>query len=416
MTASVSPMDLRREVESQLDGIVRDGARRMLQAALDVEVEEFVQRFEDIRDEAGRRQIVRNGSLPEREILTGAGPLEIRQPRVRDLRGAGHEESVRFTSTILPRYLRRAKSVDELIPWLYLRGISTKDMQPALEALLGPETKGLSANVVTRLANTWSQELEKWNSRDLSESEYVYVWADGIYFNIRLEEERQCILVLLGATADGKKELIAIHDGYRESEQSWKELLVDLKKRGLKVPPKLAVADGALGFWSALEKIFPSTCAQRCWVHKTSNVLNKLPKNKQPQAKDDLHQIWMASTKEDAQVAFDAFLDKYGGKYPKATGCLEKDREELLVFYDFPAEHWEHIRTTNPIESTFSTVRHRHRKTKGSGSRRACLSMVYKLVQTASKNWRRLNGYQRLIQVIAGEKFVNGELQERSAA
>lgn len=385
----------------------------MLKEALEVEVQEFVARHEHIVDEEGRRQVVRNGFLPEREVLTGAGPLEVRQPRVRDKRGQENPEAVRFTSSILPKYLRRSQNMDDLIPWLYLRGISTGGFQEALEALVGPDAKGLSASAVTRLTTKWSEEHESWSHRDLAEKEYVYLWADGIHFKIRLEEDRQCILVLMGATKDGEKELIGILDGYRESEQSWSELLVDLKARGLKIEPKLAVGDGGLGFWAALRKVFSGTREQRCWVHKTGNVLNKLPRSVQAKAKADLQEIWMAETKENALKAFDTFVEKYEAKYPDAVTCLRKDKDVLLTFYDFPAEHWRHLRTTNPIESTFATVRLRHRRTKGSGSRRACLAMVFKLAQLAQNSWRRLNGAGLIVKLLDGYQFVDGVVQKK---
>lgn len=399
-----------------LDGIVREGAEKMLACMLEKEIGEFLERHGEIVDSEGRREIVRNGYLPEREVLTGAGALRVKQPRVADRRDVAADDKVRFSSSILPPYLRRSKNIDDLIPWLYLRGVSTGGFSDALQALVGPEAKGLSANVVTRLLEGWKSEYELWNRRDLSSKEYVYFWADGIHFNIRLEEDRQCILVLMGATKDGRKELIGILDGFRESEQSWRELLCDLKARGLKKAPKVAVGDGALGFWKALRKVFPKTRAQRCWVHKTANVLNKLPKSLQAKAKDDLHQIWMADTRESANAAFDTFVDKYGAKYPKAVGCLKKDRDVLLTFYDFPAEHWIHLRTTNPIESTFATVRLRHRRTKGNGNRTACLSMVFKLVCVAEKKWRRLNGSEQLGKLLEGYKFVDGIMQEKDAA
>ena len=401
---------------SVLDGIVREGAEKMLACMLEKEIGEFLERHGEIVDSEGRREIVRNGYLPEREVLTGAGALRVKQPRVADRRDVAADDKVRFSSSILPPYLRRSKNIDDLIPWLYLRGVSTGGFSDALQALVGPEAKGLSANVVTRLLEGWKSEYELWNRRDLSSKEYVYFWADGIHFNIRLEEDRQCILVLMGATKDGRKELIDILDGFRESEQSWRELLCDLKARGLKKAPKVAVGDGALGFWKALRKVFPKTRAQRCWVHKTANVLNKLPKSLQAKAKDDLHQIWMADTRESANAAFDTFVDKYGAKYPKAVGCLKKDRDVLLTFYDFPAEHWIHLRTTNPIESTFATVRLRHRRTKGNGNRTACLSMVFKLVCVAEKKWRRLNGSEQLGKLLEGYKFVDGIMQEKDAA
>jgi transposase-like protein len=385
----------------------------MLQAALESEVQTFLEEHSARVDDEGRRLVVRNGHLPERQIVTGAGPLEIRQPRVRD-KSADPSERVRFSSEILPPYLRKSKSVEELIPWLYLKGISTSDFSEALQALMGPQAGGLSANVVVRLKEQWSQEYEAWCRRDFSEKQYVYVWADGIYANVRLEDEanaKQCLLVLMGATADGAKELIAVIDGYRESKQSWLELLLDLKQRGLTVPPKLAVGDGALGFWAALREVFPETREQRCWVHKTANVLNKMPRSVQPKAKADLHEIWQAETREMANQAFDHFLEKYGVKYQAACDCLTKDRDVLLTFYDFPAVHWGHLRTTNPIESTFATIRLRHRRTKGNGTRRASLTMMFKLAQSAEKHWRRLNGHDQIILLLEGRVFTDGILQ-----
>jgi transposase-like protein len=399
-----------------LDEIVKQGAERMLAVALEAEVDEFVTRHQLIVDAEGNRQVVRNGYLPERVVLTGAGALTVHQPRARDRRGQEDEDAVSFSSKILPRYLRRSKSLDELIPWLYLRGISTGDFQEALEALVGPGAKGLSPNVISRLTTAWTEEFETWIRRDLSKKEYVYLWADGVYFNIRLEGERQCVLVLMGATKEGTKELVGILDGVRESEQSWKELLLTLKARGLKKAPALAIGDGALGFWAALRKVFPTTREQRCWLHKTANILNKLPRAMQERAKADLHEIWMAETKKAALEAFDTFVVKYQAKYPGAVECLVKDRDELLAFYDFPAEHWRHLRTTNPIESTFATVRLRHRRTKGSGSRKASLAMVFKLAQLSEKSWRKLNGAKLFAKVLAGARFVDGILVKRGAA
>jgi putative transposase len=344
--------------------------------------------------------------LPQRTILTGVGPLEVTQPRVLDRRP--EEAAEVFASKILPPYLRKTKSLDELIPWLYLKGVSTGDFSEALAALVGPQAAGLSASTITRLKSVWEAEHAEWSQRSLEGKQYVYLWADGVHFNIRLEEDRQCILVLMGATADGKKELIAIVDGQRESEQSWKGLLLDVKARGLVIDPMLATGDGALGFWKALAQVYSNTREQRCWVHKTANVLDKLPKRLQPEAKEKLHAIWMAETRADAGKAFELFLATYQAKYPKATECLIKDREALLAFYDFPAEHWIHLRTTNPIESVFATVRLRHRRTKGSGSRTACLAMVFKLMQSAEKRWRLLNGATLLNDVIAGVQFTNG--------
>lgn len=398
---------------SALDALVREGARKMLQAALENEVQLFLDEHAARVDEQGRRLVVRNGHLPAREIVTGAGPLEIRQPRVRD-KSPDPDERVRFSSSILPPYLRKSKSVEELIPWLYLKGISTGDFAEALQALIGPDAAGFSPNVVVRLKEQWSQEYDAWCQRDLSGKQYVYVWADGIHANIRLEDEansRQCLLVLMGATADGEKELIAVIDGYRESKQSWLELLLSLKQRGLTIEPKLAIGDGALGFWAALREVFPTTREQRCWVHKTANVLNNLPKSVQPKAKGDLHEIWQAETRESANKAFDHFLEKYGAKYQAACECLKKDRDVLLSFYDFPAEHWGHLRTTNPIESTFATIRLRHRRTKGNGTRKASLTMMFKLAQSAQKRWRRLNKHELIIHLIEGKIFTDGILQ-----
>jgi putative transposase len=340
--------------------------------------------------------------------------LRVEQPRVRD-KSSDVGSRVRFTSKILPPYLRKSKTIEELIPWLYLKGISTGDFSEALEQLLGESAQGFSPNVVTRLKDQWGQEYDQWKQRDLSDTKYAYVWADGIHVNVRLEtpeNKKQCLLVLMGATTEGQKELIAVVDGYRESEQSWYELLIDLKQRGLSISPKLAVGDGALGFWAAIRKVFPDTREQRCWVHKTANILNRMPRSVQPKAKDAIHQIWMSETREEGHKAFDAFLEKYQAKYPEACQCLSKDRDVLLTFYDFPAEHWSHLRTTNPIESTFATIRLRHRRTKGCGTRRASLTMMFKLAQAAQKKWRRLNGYELIIPLMEGKKFVNGELQD----
>ena len=314
----------------------------------------------------------------------------------------------RFRSKILPPYLRKTKSIEELIPWLYLKGVSTGGFTEALTALLGEGASGLSASTITRLIGTWQKDYGAWNTRSLENKRYVYIWADGVHFNIRLQEDRQCILVVMGATSEGKKELIAVADGFRESEQSWRHLLLDCKQRGLAIDPKLAVADGALGFWKALPQVYPTTREQRCWVHKTANVLDKMPKCVQAKAKSMLHAIWMAPTRAEGNKAFDAFVEMFEAKYPKAAACLKKDREVLLTFYDFPAEHWAHIRTTNPIESTFATVRVRHRRTKGAGSRVACLTMVFKLMESASKTWRALNGSTLVADVFAGVRFADG--------
>jgi putative transposase len=396
-----------------LTDLLRDGARRLLAEAIEAEVGAWIDARAHLKDGSGRRQVVRNGHLPERTIQTGIGPIAVEQPRVHDRRPP--EQREKFTPAVLPPYLRRTKSLEELIPWLYLKGISTGDFSEALQAILGPDAPNLSATTVTRLKAVWEQDHEAWSKRSLAGKRYVYVWADGVHFNIRLEEGRQCILVLMGATAEGKKELIAITDGYRESEQSWKELLLDCKARGLEIEPALAIGDGALGFWKAMRQVWDTTREQRCWVHKTANVLDKLPKGSQPKAKGMLHDILMAEGREKAEKAFDRFVKAYEAKYPKATECLVKDRDVLLTFYDFPAEHWVHIRSTNPIESTFATVRLRHGKTKGNGSRSACLTMVYKLMESASKRWRTLNGSTLLPEVVKGTVFVDGVRQQPAA-
>lgn len=376
-------------------------------------MEDFLARYADKVDERGRRQVVRNGYLPGRSIMTGAGLLEIEQPRVRDKSPRADERAV-FTSAILPPYLRKSRSIEELIPWLYLKGVSTGDYAEALQALLGVDPKGFSPNVIVRLQEKWGQEYEDWSRHDLSGEEYVYVWANGIHVNVRLEDQgnqKQCLLVLMGATAEGRKGLFPFIDGVRKSKQSWQELLLDLKLRGLAKPPKLAVGDGVLGFWATLREIYPTTKEQRCWVHKTANVLNKMPKALQAKTKSDLHQIWLAETREIATKAFDHFLEKYGAKYEVACSCLSKDREFRLAFHDFPAKHWGHVRTTNPNESGFSTIRLRHRRTKGSGPRKASLTMVFKLAQSASRRWRRLNGHHQIVLVLEGKVFTDGVLQ-----
>jgi len=411
MDRSILPVPGSQDVMTE---ILRAGAQKMLADMIQQEVEEWLAQRVHLRDERGRRQVVRNGFLPEREITTGVGAVKVKQPRVRDRRPEDQAEP--FSSKILPPYLRKTKSIEELIPWLYLKGVSTGDFSEALAALLGPDAPGLSATTVTRLKAVWEEEYREWNQRSLEGKQYVYVWADGVHFNIRLEEDRQCILVLMGATAEGKKELIAVADGYRESEQSWLGLLLEVKARGLVIDPKLAIGDGALGFWKALPQVYGNTRVQRCWTHKTANVLDKMPKRLRGEAKQKLHEIWMADTKQHAHEAFDLFVKTYEAKYPKAVECLVKDREALLAFYDFPAEHWIHLRTTNPIESTFATVRLRTKKTKGSGSRTACLTMVYKLMESASKRWRLLNGSELIPEVIRGVPFVDGVRAQEVAA
>jgi putative transposase len=402
-------------VDDPITDVLRTGARELLAEALEFEIEDYLSRYKDLRDNQNRRRVVRNGYLPEREIQTGIGPVPVKVPRARDLQPDQDPGPIRFSSSLLPPYLRKTKSIEELIPWLYLKGISTNDFTEALGALLGKDSPGLSVSTISRLKSIWQDDLEQWQKRDLSHKRYVYIWADGIYCNVRMEE-RQCLLVIIGATEDGKKELLVLDSGFRESELSWTGPLLDLQHRGLKTPPKLAIGDGALGFWKALAKVYGTTRWQRCWVHKTANVLNKLPKSVQAKAKKKLHQIWMASHKAEAQRHFDEFITIYEAKYPKATECLQKDREVLLTFYDFPAEHWRHIRTTNPIESTFSTVRLRTAKVRSCFSSKTVLTMAFKLCECAQKKWQRLYGYRKLGKVIRGVKFINGIEETRNAA
>ena len=393
-----------QDARDVLTEVLREGAQRMLAQAVEVEVEEFISEHAQVVDPQGRRRVVRNGYLPERQIQTGVGAVEVKAPRVRDKSGSG----IRFTSKILPPYLRRTRSIEELLPWLYVKGISTGDFSEALAALLGPDAPGLSASTISRLKEVWAGELQEWQHRDLSGKRYVYWWVDGLYFQVRLEEACQCILAIVAAEEGGKKELMALWDGYRESAESWREVLLDLKGRGLAQGPKLAVGDGALGFWKALRQVYGEAREQRCWVHKTANVLDKMPERMQGQAKARLQEIWMAPTRAEGEKAFELFLGSYEAKYPKATECLAKDRDELLAFYDFPAEHWVHIRTTNPIESTLATVRLRTNKTRGCLSRRTALIMVYKLCQSAQQRWRRLNGSVMVGKVLEGIEFRDG--------
>ncbi|PYS67974.1 MAG: IS256 family transposase [Acidobacteria bacterium] len=392
-------------VADALTEVLRRGARELLQQAVEAEVAVVLEQHAALQDERGRQRVVRNGYLPERTIQTGIGEVPVRAPRVRDRAG-----ELKFSSSLLPPYLRRSRSVEEMLPWLYLKGLSSSDFSGALTALLGPAAPGLSAATISRLKEVWRLEYEQWRKRNLQDKEYVYIWADGIYFGVRLEEARQCILVLIGATKDGRKELLAMIDGYRESEASWYELLLDLKERGLSVEPKLAIGDGSLGFWKALPKVYSSTRSQRCWKHKTANVLNKLPQGLQPKAKAELQEIWMAEDRAAAEQACDHFLLTYELKYPKACECLAKDREALLTFYDFPAVHWQHLRTTNPIESTFATVRLRTNKTRGCVARGGMLAMVFKLTKVAEQKWYKLKGADLLTQLIQGASFKDGIL------
>ena len=395
--------------DDQLTEVLRNGARALLAQAVEAEVAGFLAKHADLKTEDGRARVVRHGHLPERAVMTGIGPVAVRQPRVRDRAAAADNPGrIRFSPAILPPYMRRSKSIETLLPILYLKGISTGDFSEALAALLGKDAAGLSASAIGRLKDGWQDEHAAWQQRDLSARRYVYVWADGIHLQARLEDEKQCILVIIGATPEGRKELVGFTDGARESAHDWRELLLDLKRRGLDATPELMIADGALGFWKAAGEVWPKAREQRCWVHKTANVLNKLPKSQQPKAKRALQEIWMAETKAAAEAAFDAFVEGYALKYEKAADCLAKDREALLAFYDFPAEHWKHLRTTNPIESTFATVRHRTIRSKGCLSNKTALAMVFKLVEGAQKSWRRLDGLNQLPKLILGVKFADG--------
>jgi putative transposase len=397
-----------------LADILRAGARDLIQQAVEAELSALLEAHSEDCIEDGRARLVRHGHLPEREVTTGIGTVSVKVPRVRD-RGEGAEK-IRFTSKILLPYLRKAKSIEELLPWLYLKGISTGDFQEALAALLGPNAAGLSSTTISRLKADWWDEYDRWQRRDLSARRFVYIWADGVYFRPRMAEEKQCVLVIIGADEWGRKEIIGLADGYRESTQSWRELLLDLQRRGLTHAPDLAIGDGALGFWNALREVFGATKEQRCWFHKTGNVLNAMPKSVQAKAKGHLHDIWQAETRVDAEAAFNFFVTTYGVKYDKAVGKLIKDRDVLLAFYDFPAEHWKHIRTTNPIESTFATVRHRTGKTKGCLSRKTGLAMAFKLMMSAQNKWRKLDGANRMPEIIEGIAFKDGIKQLNQAA
>ena len=397
-------MEFKHGNESYLDKVLREGAQKMLEVALLKEVDAYVKAHSELLDDAGKRLVVRNGYMPERELLTRSGTIKVRQPRVKDQRD-GHS----FISSILPKYMRKSPKIEELLPLLYLKGLSTGQFAEALEPLFGKAASGLSASTITQMLKAWEADYLAWSKRDLSGKEFVYMWADGIHSNIRLgEDERVCSLVIIGTLADGSKELVGIYDGYRESTQSWLSLLRDLKKRGLEQGPKLAIADGALGFWAALQEVYPETKGQRCWVHKTANILDKMPKKVQAQAKDKIHEIYMAKTKVDAKAAYKAFLDEYQDKYPRACECLKKDEDMLFTFYDFPAIQWHHIRTTNAIESTFATIRHRTRRTKGNGNRKRTLAMIFKLCKDAEKRWTRLRGRKLIPLVMKGVKFEDG--------
>lgn len=389
-----------------LNEVLKHGARQLLAKAVEAELAELLSQYSDLQID-GKQAVVRNGYLPERTVQTGLGDIAVKVPKVRDRSGQG----IKFNSKLIPPYLKRTKAVEELIPWLYLKGISTGDMQPALETLLGEGAKGLSGNTVSRLKQSWEQEYDQWRQRDLSKRRYVYIWADGVYSNVR-QDDRLCLLVLLGSDDTGRKEVLAVVDGYRESEASWSEVIDQLMSQGLTLVPELVIGDGALGLWKAVAKRWPESRTQRCWVHKMANVLNKLPKVVQPKIKEALQDIWMADTRDNAYGAFESCISRFEAKYPKAMECLAKDKEAMLSFYDYPAEHWTHIRTTNPIESVFATVRLRTTKTKNCGSRKTTLAMAYKLITTAQKKWRRLRGYRLLADVIQGVKFQDGERVE----
>lgn len=406
---TITPLHQPGSILDPLTEIAREGARQMLAAALKAEAASFVAQLIDERLPDGRQRVVRHGTGPERTIQTGIGPIPVERQKVRDrATGVPAEGKIRFTSNILPKWARRSRSLDALLPVLYLRGISTGDFQEALTALLGADAPNLTPGVISRLTAGWQEDYDRWRRRDLSARRYVYIWADGIYLQARMEPQAECMLVLLGATPEGKKELLGFQVGVRESAQSWRELLVDIKARGLAAPPELAVGDGALGFWKAMDEVFPGTRHQRCWVHKVANVLNKVPKSMQPGVKADLREIWQAETRAAADGAMTTFTEKYGAKYEKAVTCLTKDREALLAFYDFPADHWDHLRTGNPIESVFATVRHRTVRTKGALSQKTAKLMVFKLVQAAARTWRRLKGANQLPMVIEGVTFTDG--------
>jgi putative transposase len=391
-------------INDPLTDLLKTGARALIQQAVEAELQTFMSEYTKVTDLRGRQTVVRNGYLPEREIVTGVGNVTVKIPKVRDRSGGG----IKFNSSLVPPYVRKAKRVEAALPWLYLRGISTGDMQSALSVLLGDDAKGLSPAVVSRLKAQWAEDYLAWNRRDLSQERTVYVWADGIYSTLRGEDDRLCLLVIIGVNEQGEKRLLALSDGYRESKASWLSVLQDMQARGLQDAPKLATGDGALGFWAAINEAWPTTQHQRCWVHKTANVLAALPDSIQGKAKAGLKEIWMAETKAQANKAFDTFLRDFEAKYPKAVGVLEKDRESLLAFYDFPAEHWIHIRTTNPIESSFATIRHRTTRTKNCVSRNTLLGLVFQLALTAEKSWRKIRGFKRLPEVIEGIRFQDG--------
>lgn len=402
---SESPVVSLPESGLGLDELVREGARQIIRQAIEAEVSQLLEQFGNVKTLQGQQAVVRNGYLPERDVLTAAGPVAVKVPKVRDRSGSG----VKFNSGIVPPYVRKSPRVNIALPWLYLKGISTGNMSETLQVLLGDEAKGLSANVVCRLKEEWAEEHRRWSGRDLSETRYVYWWVDGIHTGVRATgSDGQCLLVIMGVMPDGSKERVAISEGYRESKEAWRDLLLDLKARGLQSGPLLATGDGAMGFWAALEEVFPNTAQQRCWFHKMGNVLTALPKSLHSRARSDLQNIWMAETRQEAHDAMTLFIESYGAKYPKATEKLAKDREALLAFYDFPAEHWQHLRTTNPIESTFATVRHRTTRARNCLSRSTFLGLAYKLMQEAEKSWKRIRGADRIPMLLIGMPFKDG--------
>jgi putative transposase len=406
--STVVPLRQPEEIDDPLTAVLREGARRLLAQAVEAEAEAFLAAMKGLRLGDGRERVVRHGHGPERQVQTGIGPVAVRRVKIRDRGADADDQRIRFTSALLPRWARRTRSLDAMLPILYLRGVSMGDFQEALAALLGHDAPNLSPSVIARLRDEWQAEYARWQRRDLSARHYVYIWADGVYLQARMEPQAECMLVLIGATPEGKKELLGFQVGIRESAQSWRELLVSLKARGLAIAPELATGDGALGFWKALETAFPTTRHQRCWVHKASNVLNKLPKSVQPAAKADLREVWQAPDHATAEAAIATFAEEYAAKYEKAVACLLRDRDALLSFYDFPAEHWDHLRTSNPIESVFATVRHRTVRTKGALSQDTARLMVFKLVMAAAKTWRRLKGENQLPKVIQGVTFTDG--------
>ena len=390
-------------ISDALTDLLRTGAQQLITTAVEAELESFLAQFASARTAAGHAGVVRNGHHPERRVQTGIGPVSVRIPKVRSKTG----EPVTFRSALVPPYVRKTRTLEAALPWLYLKGVSSGEMGAALKVLLGPDAKGLSANTVSRLKRDWAQEYDGWKAEPLDKEPWVYIWADGVYSGLRGEQDKLCALVIVGVNARGQKHFLAIEDGVRESTQSWREVLLKLKERGMNAP-KLATGDGAMGFWAALEEVFPESRQQRCWQHKTMNVLNCLPKLSQPKAKAALHDIWQAQTKADANKTFDLFLKTYEPKYPKAALCLQKDRDELMAFFDFAAQHWQSIRTSNPIESAFATIRHRTKRSKGCLSRDGMLHMIFKLGQCAEQNWRKLRGFDYLAKVITGVRFKDG--------